>query len=402
MTDTGWVADAVDHGGTRMPVRHARDMSNCPDTCAPGNAAPTPSGPWKPERPASRVPHRTGSGPGPRRSRDVAAAPELAPGKTISLSGDRPAWLELTDALDWLPLACLVLAGDGTALAVSQAWSALSGLSAEDSRADGWTRAVDLPDRGVLRARLRDAAVAGRAGYADFRLAGAPAGRWSRWWWGPGPSGQLIVCVADLGDSPDCDDPGQHDGPVARLVRRSEFVNLAGRALRRSSYHVEHVAVAAVRLNDIAVPGSGAGPAGDLLRAAAERISAAGPVGAVAQVAPGEFVILLDGLRAPCDSGIIPSHLHDDLSKPLEVSGTSIQVTAVTSVAIADAPGCSAEELIEKALIQVRLASRAAGADLLARQPPPAGTEAVGQHHQGHPDSSLRLPDLVTARRQLS
>jgi hypothetical protein len=60
----------------------------------------------------------------------------------------------------------LLLADDGTALALSQAWSALSGLAAEDSRADGWIRAVEPLDRGVLRARLRAVAAVGHAGVA--------------------------------------------------------------------------------------------------------------------------------------------------------------------------------------------------------------------------------------------
>jgi GGDEF domain-containing protein len=304
--------------------------------------------------------------------------PGQSAGRPGSLSGDRLAWPELTAALDWLPLACLLLAADGTALAVSQAWSALSGLAAEDSRADGWASAVEPLDRGVLRARLRDAAAAGQAGYADARLAGPPAGRWSRWWWRPGPAGRLIVCVADLGDSPDRDDQWQHDRRTpGRLVRRSELVNLVGRALRRSSHHGGHVAVIAIRLHGIAAdPGSGAEPAGDLLRAAAERASAAaGPASVAARVAPSEFVILLDGLRAPGDAGIIASGVRDAVSQPLEADGTPVQVTVVTGVAVADGSSRSAEELIEKASSAVQLDSHADKADPPDQRPAadPAG-----------------------------
>ncbi len=40
------------------------------------------------------------------------------------------AWLEVTAALDWLPLPSLVLACDGTALAANVAWAALSAAPA--------------------------------------------------------------------------------------------------------------------------------------------------------------------------------------------------------------------------------------------------------------------------------
>ena len=114
-------------------------------------------------------------------------------------------WLELTAALDWLPLAALVLTPDGTALAANEAWAKLSEAPAEAARGDGWLRVVVPPDRGPLRALLRQAPP-GETGWGDFRLAGPVRERWSRWRWLPGPAGRLIVCVADLDERP------QHDG----------------------------------------------------------------------------------------------------------------------------------------------------------------------------------------------
>lgn len=282
----------------------------------------------------------------------------MGPGRAADLPADRPAWPELIAALDWLPLASLVLAADGTALAASQGWAALSGVAAEDSRADGWLGAVETLEREVLRARLRDAAGAGQPGHADFRL----AGRRCRWWWRPGPSGYLIVCVADLGDFPSGYDQHQSGRrPPARLVRRSEFVNMAGRALRRSGHHGEHVAVVAVLFKEIADQDHGdpGGLAGDLARAAEERVSAAaGPAGVAAQVGTGEFVILLDGLRSPPDAGIIASQVRDAVSQPLDARGTRVPVTAATGFAVTDGPGYSAEELIREASRAARSGSR--------------------------------------------
>jgi len=314
--------------------------------------------------------------------RGGARRPVSRAGRTGDPPGDGSAWPELTVALDWLPLPSLLLASDGTALAVSQAWSALSGLAVQDSRGDGWISAVEPLDRGVLRARLRDAAAAGRAGSTDVRLAGQPdERRWSRWWWRPGPSGRLIVSAADLGDLPDRDDQWQHGRPATRLVRRGEFVNLTGRALRRAGHQGEYVAVVAIRVDGLADPASGTDHAGDLLSAVATRVSAAGPAAAAAQLAPGEFVTLLDGLRAPHEAGIIASQIRDAVCKPLEVNGTPVQVTAVTGVAVADQSAHSPEELIGRASSAMRSGSQ-------PREPDPPGP-LPGADPAGHAWAAL-------------
>jgi GGDEF domain-containing protein len=244
----------------------------------------------------------------------------------------------------------LLLAADGTALAVSQSWSVLSGLTEDSSRVDGWVSAVEPLDRGILRARLRDAAAAGQAGYADVRLTGRPDGRWSRWWWRPASARRLLVCVAELGDFQGRDALWPSGRPPARLVHPGEFLNLARRALRRRSHHGEDVAVVAVRLNGIAGAGTGGEPDSGLLRVTAERITAAtGSAGVAAEIAPGEFVILLDGLHAAERAAIIASRVLAALGEPLEADGTPVQVTPIAGVAVAGRSDLSPEELIENA-----------------------------------------------------
>jgi hypothetical protein len=100
--------------------------------------------------------------------------------------------------LDQLPLATLVLAGDGTAVQANQAWAALSAGAPETADDDGWAGLLAPADRGAFEARLRAAAQAGQAGSAEVRLAGPGAERTSFWWWRPGPAGQLVVCVAEV------------------------------------------------------------------------------------------------------------------------------------------------------------------------------------------------------------
>jgi GGDEF domain-containing protein len=278
------------------------------------------------------------------------------------------AWLEMTAALDWLPLASLVLTSDGSALGANQAWTALSAAPAEAARGDGWLRVVEPLDREPLRARLREAAAVGESGCADFRLAGAAGERWSRWWWRPGPARRLIACVTDLEDRPPRDDDRWRDdhGPLVRLVRRSEFMNLVGRALRRSRSNGAIVAVIAVSLDGTAAsPGVNGQPGHDaVLRNVAERIlGAAHPARTAALVGRDEFAVLCDDLRAPEDAGIVTRRVREAMEQPLDIQGTAISIAAATEFILASSPSETAEALVARA----RLAARSASPDQPAR-----------------------------------
>lgn len=118
-------------------------------------------------------------------------------------------WPGLVAGIGWLPVASLVLAADGSAVAVNDAWLILSRLGRNAWRGEGWLRAVESIDRSAVRARLRLAAASGEPGSTDCLLANprgqrdcllaGPGGqRRSRWWWRPGPAGELVVCVAGL------------------------------------------------------------------------------------------------------------------------------------------------------------------------------------------------------------
>jgi PAS domain-containing protein len=148
-------------------------------------------------------------------------------------AGDPAALPELIAALDWLPVASLLLTEDGSALVANEAWTDLSGVQAEDSLRRAWLDAVEPLHRALLMARLREAATSGRAGSADFRLDHKAGGRLSRWWWRLGPAGRLVLCVASLGDEIPQDDgrqaqpsaapqPGATLGIAARLARSEE------------------------------------------------------------------------------------------------------------------------------------------------------------------------------------
>ncbi|MBO0769865.1 MAG: hypothetical protein J2P35_00235 [Actinobacteria bacterium] len=112
--------------------------------------------------------------------------------------GEQPAEPDLAAGLNRLPLAALILAPDGSAVAVNAAWAELSGLSGHDSRGEGWLRGLDRGQRQPLRARLRAASAAGEHGCADCQLAERSERQWTRWWWRARPGGGLLVCVAGI------------------------------------------------------------------------------------------------------------------------------------------------------------------------------------------------------------
>ena len=118
---------------------------------------------------------------------------------SASLDTDRRGPLDTAVRLDQLPLATLILAGDGTAVKANQAWAALTARAPETACGDGWPGLLAPADRGAFEALLRAAAQTGQAGSAEVRLAGPGPERTSRWWWRPGPAGQLVVCVAEVG-----------------------------------------------------------------------------------------------------------------------------------------------------------------------------------------------------------
>ena len=306
---------------------------------------------------------------------------------------DPGAWPELLAALDWLPLAALVLAADASAVAVNRGWVVLSAMARGDSLGEGWLTAMEPVDRATLRSRLRGAAARGETGTGQSRLATPAARGWSRWWWRPGPGGRLVVCVAETGGhEPGGDDrwPGAAHGSPARLVPRSEFVNLAGRALRRRKWTGTAVAVVVAGIEAItATGGPGGQPASDQVpRAVGERIlGAVGPADVAALVGSSEFAILCGDLRDPEQAGIVARRIGDALTQPVEAGAVSFSAVTATGIAVASAPGDTAETLISAARRAMRATQGTQAAGPQA-SPPASPASAVAYPQPGRGDES--------------
>jgi PAS domain-containing protein len=127
-----------------------------------------------------------------------ASPPPRVPGRPTGWGVDYQPSSELSRLIELLPVPCLLLAQDGTAIAANEKWAGLSGVPVHDALSDGWLRAIGGPDRNALRALVQDAAVDGIDGSADVWIATPGAEQWSRWSWGAIPVGRLLVTVVSL------------------------------------------------------------------------------------------------------------------------------------------------------------------------------------------------------------
>ncbi len=122
--------------------------------------------------------------------------------------------------LGWIPLPAVVLAGDGSAVAVNERWADLSPVPGDGQ---GWLEAVEPAFRPALRATLLIAATTAHPGSADCPVTGPRGGRRSRWWWQPIAPGDLVVCVAVIDGDPAerSPMPGDARDPLAREQTRA-------------------------------------------------------------------------------------------------------------------------------------------------------------------------------------
>ncbi|HET9444272.1 MAG TPA: GGDEF domain-containing protein [Acidimicrobiales bacterium] len=277
--------------------------------------------------------------------------------------------------LSVLPLAALAFDTDGSAVAVNEAWTEMSGLSAKRSSGDRWLRAVAPPEREVLRARLRRAVQRDEAGSVDCRLSGRHGGRWSRWWWRPNPGG-LVVCVADIERDKAWEthlwQRATHD-PLTGLVNRSEFLDLVQRAVRRRNRTSSPAAILFIDLDGFKTVNDRGGHAlGDqVLREVAVRVlPAIRPADVAARIGGDEFAVLCEDLHGPEEADVVAARLGQALRQTVMVDGKPHTVGATIGVAVTAGTGDTAENLLARADAAMYSAKRAKGCRCAQPWPP--------------------------------
>jgi diguanylate cyclase (GGDEF)-like protein len=137
------------------------------------------------------------------------------------------------------------------------------------------------------------------------------------------------------------------------LANRPFFLELVDRAIRRAARHGDyHFAVVYVDLERFKLINESLGhSAGDeLLVALARRLGdAIRPNDVAARVAGDEFVLLLDGLRAPPDAATVAERVIAALDAPFVVREREIYVTPTVGIAFGRATGADAEQHLKQA-----------------------------------------------------
>ena len=142
----------------------------------------------------------------------------------------------------------------------------------------------------------------------------------------------------------------QHD-PLTRLVNRAEFHEQLALCLRDRRGPGKVAALFADLDHFKLVNDSLGHAAGDrVLQVAARRLAAlAGPQDVVARLGGDEFALLLNRSRSANAAMMLARRIVEDLSRPIEVEGRTIQMGASVGVALGPDHGENADELLRAA-----------------------------------------------------
>jgi hypothetical protein len=134
-------------------------------------------------------------------------------------------WRDFAYALDWLPVPCLMLTNDGTALAANDALAALTSTPQTLLLGDGWLDAVEPADRQSDKAMLYGRAASEGRGSFDCRILAANEPTRSRWQWRSCPYDGLVACaIIRDGDCP-------QDKPAA--IDQADYADALGLVMHR-------------------------------------------------------------------------------------------------------------------------------------------------------------------------
>ncbi len=276
-------------------------------------------------------------------ARSRAVAPRPRDRKPSRLADRRP--------LDDLPVAAVVVARTGGALACNQTWGELGGADA----GDGWLDAIHPDSRDEALAAVAAAlegpgVVAGewRLAQVDPRRPRVAHARASR-----GADGNVLVALWELGSderNAALRRRATHD-PVTGLLNRDTLADRAREALARVRPESAPLALLLVDLDDFGAVNERFGrAAGDrvLVAAAAALATAVRPDDSIAHIANNTFGVLCEATSAG-DVATIARRLRNAASRTIDFGDLSVDLTATVVASYTRGANDSFDTLLERA-----------------------------------------------------
>jgi diguanylate cyclase (GGDEF)-like protein/PAS domain S-box-containing protein len=250
---------------------------------------------------------------------------------------------------------------DGTALRVNRAMCVLTGRSPGELTQVTPEQLTHPDDVGIEDRLIAELEAGTRQGYEVEKRYVRPDGTavWCHIYVsvldrGQGAERLLLSQVSDITGRKAAEakltEMALHDG-LTGLPNRLLLLDRVNHALARSMRRVSSVAVLFLDLDRFKVVNDSKGhAAGDvLLIAAAERLQRAlRPNDTVARLGGDEFVVLCEDLNAPSEASAVARRLLRALSRPVDLDGREVVVTASIGIAIGQ-PGSSADTLLRQA-----------------------------------------------------
>ena len=192
-----------------------------------------------------------------------------------------------------------------------------------------------------------------------------------------------------------------HDS-LTDLANRSLFGERIDQALARSAAAGRLVAVIFIDLDDFKAVNDTLGhAAGDaLLIGVAERLRGClRRPDTAARLGGDEFAVLLEDLNEPSEADIVARRIFDALKSPFDVIGQTVCARASLGVAVADAGGDTASNLMRHADVAM-YAAKAAGKDRFVLFAPGMEAEIVSRHRLRSELDRALASDQLTVRYQ--
>lgn len=255
--------------------------------------------------------------------------------------------------IDEVPVPIVVIDGDLGAVEVNAAWTALTGLAADDSVRDGWMTAFSTADRSQIREAIEHAA-AGSSVAAEWRLTTSVprtvAARVQR-----AADGSCVLTLFDVTDwatrEADLVERATRD-PLTGLHNRAVLADRTQLALQRFARSGHPPTLLYLDLDGFKAVNDALGHhVGDqVLLVVAERMQAVSrPTDTFARVGGDEFVMLSEDLVGAGATHGLVSRLKAAAAQPIAIATGTVRVAVSVGVAVAETEADTLDTLLARA-----------------------------------------------------